>query len=334
LRAIRKSQVLNVPRAGSKRWICLNAERKTSCTISSAMSDGAILPTRVISQIRPNQIVRFRNKNWPVQDYFATFPGTEQAIQVRGDEKIKVTVGSARLHVQSHEKKRFVIALKYEGENEYRYIIASDLSWRTLDIVEAYTLRWLVEVFFSDWKGNEGWGKMTKQPGEEGSNRSLILSLLVDHFSSSVLMASLRRKEKTFYRHFERVLGEPEPVYDEPAEEILSRHHLRIEHTGEAMDNILKTHYLMKHHPDIALFVQANPSFCCAGLVTEAMAGEIEKHTGVPVVSITYDGTGGNKNEAIIPYMTYAGKARGRYPTRGEGKARNANGSVKFPWGA
>jgi len=154
-----------------------------------------------------------------------------------------------------------------------------------------------------------------------------------DAFSSSVLMASLRRREKTYYRHFERVLGEPEPVYDEPAEEILSRHHLRIEHTGEAMDNILKTHYLMKHHPDIALFVQANPSFCCAGLVTEAMAGEIEKHTGVPVVSITYDGTGGNKNEAIIPYMKYGGKGRCRPPTR-EGKARGRNGFAKFPLGA
>ena len=33
------------------------------------------------------------------------------------------------------------------------------------------------------------------------------------------------------------------------------------------------------------------------------MAKEIENKTGVPVVSITYDGTGGNKNEAIIPYL-------------------------------
>jgi hypothetical protein len=38
-----------------------------------------------------------------------------------------------------------------------------------------------VEVFFQDWKANEGWGKLTKQTGEEGSSRSLILSLLVDH---------------------------------------------------------------------------------------------------------------------------------------------------------
>lgn len=151
---------------------------------------------QVISQIRSNQLIRFRNKNMPVEKYFASFPGTQQTIRVRGGEQIKVIVGSARLHVHAHRKKRFVIALKYEGEDEYRYIIASDLSWRTLDIVEAYTLRWLIEVFFQDWKTNEGWGKLTKQIGKEGSNRSLILSLLVDHslFFHPVQLARIENK--------------------------------------------------------------------------------------------------------------------------------------------
>ncbi len=49
------------------------------------------------------------------------------------------------------------------------------------DIVSAYTMRWLVEVFFSDWKQYEGWCQMAKQPGVDGSNRDLILSLLTDH---------------------------------------------------------------------------------------------------------------------------------------------------------
>lgn len=136
---------------------------------------------QVISQIRRNQLIRFRNRKMSVNDYFTIFPGHEQTIRVRGGDPIKVNIGSARLHVCAHEKKRFVIALKYEGETEYRYIIASNLSWRTTDIVQAYTLRWLVEIFFQDWKAYEGWGKLTKQPGEEGSSRSLILSLLVDH---------------------------------------------------------------------------------------------------------------------------------------------------------
>jgi len=136
---------------------------------------------QVISQIRSNQLIRFRDKKMPVKDYFEMFPGTEQKMTIRGGGQISATIGSARLYVYAHDKKLFVIAVKYDGEDAYRYIIASDMSWRTMDIVEAYTLRWLVEVFFQDWKGNEGWGRLTKQPGEDGSSRGLILSLLVDH---------------------------------------------------------------------------------------------------------------------------------------------------------
>ncbi len=136
---------------------------------------------QVISQLRKNQNIRFRTKEMNLETYFSKFPGTSQKIKIRGDEEITVIVGSARLHVCAHGKKRFVVALKYEGEDEYRYLVASDLSWRTLDIAQAYTLRWLVEVFFEDWKSYEGWGQLAKQPDEDGSRRSLILSLLLDH---------------------------------------------------------------------------------------------------------------------------------------------------------
>lgn len=136
---------------------------------------------QVISQIKKNQNIRFRNKVISVQKYFSSYPGIEKIITIRGGKQQKVIIGAARLHVCSHNKKRFVVALKYEGEKKYRYIVASDLSWRYLDIVEAYTLRWLIEVFFEDWKASEGWGKLTKHTGEEGSSRGLILSLMVDH---------------------------------------------------------------------------------------------------------------------------------------------------------
>nr|WP_230988089.1 hypothetical protein [Bathymodiolus japonicus methanotrophic gill symbiont] len=59
--------------------------------------------------------------------------------------------------------------------------VATDLTWRTQDIIQAYTLRWLIEVFFEDWKLYEGWGREAKQLDEEGSSRGLILSLLFDH---------------------------------------------------------------------------------------------------------------------------------------------------------
>jgi hypothetical protein len=36
------------------------------------------------------------------------------------------------------------------------------------------------------------------------------------------------------------------------------------------------------------------------------MAQRIERVTGVPVASVTYDGIGGSKNNVIIPYLAYA----------------------------
>jgi len=133
--------------------------------------------------------------------------------------------------------------------------------------------------------------------------------------STGALMAAFAHLEKKYFRQFERILGEPEPAYDESPQAILSEYNVRMEHTGEAMDNLLKVFYIKKHHPDIALFVQASPAFCCPSLVTEAMAREIEEKSGVPMVSVTYDGTGGSKNEVILPYLEYP-RARGGAPRR------------------
>jgi hypothetical protein len=136
---------------------------------------------QVISQLRETQLVMFRNKWISVKDYFSKHEGVSQAVSVRGGKTNEMTVGSARLVVKAHETKRFIIAVKNQGEAEYRYLVATDLTWRTLDILQCYTLRWLVEVFFEDWKLYEGWTGMAKQPGEEGSFRGVILSLLLDH---------------------------------------------------------------------------------------------------------------------------------------------------------
>ncbi|WP_221896064.1 hypothetical protein [Bathymodiolus japonicus methanotrophic gill symbiont] len=120
--------------------------------------------SQVISQLRKNQNIEYRGRIRSVESYFNSInKGIDQIIRVRGGKEIKVTVSSARLKVSSHSKKRFVIALKYDGENDYRYLVATDLTWRTQDIIQAYTLRWLIEVFFEDWKLYEGWGREAKQ---------------------------------------------------------------------------------------------------------------------------------------------------------------------------
>lgn len=135
---------------------------------------------QVISQLRHNQNIRFRNRKQSLTHYFSNHQGGDQVLSIRGQPPITATVGSIRVEVCSHAKKRFVIALKYPGEQDYRYLVATDLSWRTVDIIQAYTLRWLVEVFIEDWKSYEGWAQLAKQTGEEGTSRGLTLSLLLD----------------------------------------------------------------------------------------------------------------------------------------------------------
>jgi hypothetical protein len=124
--------------------------------------------------------------------------------------------------------------------------------------------------------------------------------------STSALMAALSWYEKKYYRYFQKVLREREPDFDISPQGVLSEYGVRTEHTGESMDNLLKVFYIKRHYPDVALFVQASPAFCCPALVTEAMATEIEQRTGVPVLSLTYDGTGGIKNSSLLPYLEYA----------------------------
>ena len=101
---------------------------------------------QVLSQIRSNQNIRVGKRAQHVAAYFATHPGTPQRLRIRGGQAGVATVGSARLYVCSHRTKRFIVAIKYEEEESYRSLIASDLSWRTLDIVQRHTLCWLVEV--------------------------------------------------------------------------------------------------------------------------------------------------------------------------------------------
>jgi len=124
------------------------------------------------------------------------------------------------------------------------------------------------------------------------------------------LIAAMTRMEKTYHKHFGRILENPAPQFDEKPEKILSGYDVRIEHTGESMDNLLKIFHIKRHYPDVSLFVQTSPAFCCPSLVTEAMSQRIEQRTGVPMVSITYDGTSGNKNEAIVPYLDHLNRKR------------------------
>jgi len=166
---------------------------------SKEFMDKASLVThcsQVISQLRKNQLVRSCGKRFLLGAYFTRQPGVKTKLRIRGGELKSVTVLAARIIVKSHAKKRFVIALKYEGEAEYRFIVATDLSWRYMDIARPYTLRWLVEVFIQDWKAHGGWNKLSKQQGANGAMRGMTLSLLCEHALLLHPQQSVRFKNK------------------------------------------------------------------------------------------------------------------------------------------
>ena len=117
------------------------------------------------------------------------------------------------------------------------------------------------------------------------------------------LLTLVNMLEKRYFDCCEEYLSSPCSFRDAHPEKILSRYNVRLEHHGESWDNLLKIAHLAKEHPDLRLFVQTNPAFCCPSLVTEAMARRIEELTGVPVVTLTYDGTGSFKNDRIVPYL-------------------------------
>lgn len=137
---------------------------------------------QTISHLKKDQCLIYQGKKYTVQSFFQTvYPPIQSTVTIRGGETKKIMYRAIRVHVNAHGCKRFVIAIKYEEQSAYRYLVASDLSWRGQDIANAYTLRWLVEVFFQDTKANGGWFKMAKQQGIDGSEKPLALSLLLDH---------------------------------------------------------------------------------------------------------------------------------------------------------
>ena len=121
------------------------------------------------------------------------------------------------------------------------------------------------------------------------------------------LLTAMEVLESRYHNYLGKYIGKQISSKNPLVEKELARFNIRIEQEGESYENILKIFHIMKEHPDVSLFIQTNPAFCCPSLVTEAMSKEIESLTGVPVLTITYDGTETPKNDVIIPYLKYAG---------------------------
>ncbi len=129
------------------------------------------------------------------------------------------------------------------------------------------------------------------------------------HLESSVnraLLNVVKFMDERYYKPFSRHLGPPPVIKAKHLEKQLKLFNIDPFHGGESYDNILKIFYLKENYPELSLFVQTNPSYCCPALVTEAMTSRIKELTGVPIVTLTYDGTSSQMNDAIVPYIRNA----------------------------
>jgi len=199
-------------------------------------------------------------------------------------------------------KKRFQ-KIPIQSEKRLKVAIFGDLYSRDNRIINQNLIRFIEkhggEVVTTPYTE---YAKMIANPYyRKWMNEGRFLTVL----ANKAMQTTFNKLESLYYSYFEAILDEPIAVFDDSPEEILKPYGVKIEHTGESLDNLLKVHYIKKHHPDVALFVQASPALCCPSLITEAMVKKIEQVTSVPVVSITYDGTGGFKNNKIIPYLKY-----------------------------
>ena len=135
---------------------------------------------QIITEIRSTQNIIVNNVTIQVAKFFKPYHGTKSTVQLRYNDQ-HITYVAHKCVIKAHAKKYWVIALKYDNEENYRYIIATDMSYLAYDVIKTFALRWLIEVFIQDWKAHEGWNSMAKQPGVDGSIRGIILSLLCDH---------------------------------------------------------------------------------------------------------------------------------------------------------
>ncbi|MGA1841014.1 MAG: acyl-CoA dehydratase activase [bacterium] len=101
------------------------------------------------------------------------------------------------------------------------------------------------------------------------------------------------------------ILDDLSSGYDRDPLDYLQKRCFTIKHGGETSENLLKVYYLRDNYPELKLIINANPIFCCPGLISEAIYKKVEKEIGIPIVSITYDGTQEDKNKVLNPYLYF-----------------------------
>ena len=140
-----------------------------------------ILPkSLIVTEMASNTKVTNKRRTSPVKDYFKSIAVQKIKLKIRGGIIKDVEIKHARLYVGSHKRILNIVALRYDGEDNFRFIITPNLSWKAIDVAQLFTFRWLVEVFFYDWKCYGGCGQAAIQQSDDGGLCGVLLSLLVD----------------------------------------------------------------------------------------------------------------------------------------------------------
>ena len=125
----------------------------------------------------------------------------------------------------------------------------------------------------------------------------------LDILSSKALLATVTRLEKSYLKYFHQIL-DPEPAYDESPEKILAEYNVRNRTHGGIHGQPLEDFLYKKALSGCGPVCSDQPRIL---LPFPGHRGDgqdhREKKTGVPMVSITYDGTSTHVNDAIVPYL-------------------------------
>ena len=216
----------------------------------------------------------------------------------------KAFLGSTPLEKTLIKVLSFFDQIEYQPEKRPKVAIFGDLYVRDNDVLNQDLIHVIEEA------GGEvittPYHEYVKITAENSIRRLALRGKNLEAMGYKAMLAAIQLMDNKYYKHFKKFFSKQAPIHPLKLEKKLELFNIKNLHSGESYDNILKIFFILENHPDVSLFVQTNPAFCCPSLVTEAMKNEIRRITGVPIVTITYDGTSEFKNDVIVPYLKLA----------------------------
>jgi len=241
-----------------------------------------------------------------IRPYEITKGETDKVIKESIRIMIKAFLGRAPMEKSAIQAVALFEKIKYTPVERPRVAIFGDLYVRDNDVLNQDLIHVIEDA------GGEvittPYHEYAKITAENGLRRRIAQGKNLEAMGLKAMLAGIKLLDSTYYKHFKKFLGNQPVIQPLKLEKKLELFNIKNLHSGESYDNILKIFFILQNYPDVSLFIQTNPAFCCPSLITEAMKNHIRRITGVPVVTITYDGTSDLKNDVIVPYLKLAVK--------------------------